>query len=561
MKPCIYCVEKHVAKAATFFEEARAGYPNRISRALGELAAAEEESPDQKVTTAIRGARKQLELKREETSPEWIDRVLTIVNTYREQNPIAAAAQRKMSERDQGVEDDCEGCDKKRTQPDRGRRPPRLPTVEQEPAPPKPNRYKLTPPTHRQREIVLLTCIQSWGSDYSLATVILDQARAARRAGYGVTVVGMKGMQNPHGNTSDVDGIGFHRLIPDVGWVDDTPDQNKMFTIKEALHHYLNSLRPGTIVITHDLMLQSWYYNVAWAIHELPIYHLNWYHQIHSSLGPRPHKLRWRTTVPDGHTILVATHDDVPKARSYYQTEAVAVLPTIRDPRSFLGLTGRAKHIYEVTKWYDAEISQVYPCSSPRMHAKGVYHVGYAMEELKNRGITPLLLIANAHLNSDGGRDQVAELRKRHGGIAEHMHFVSDIFPDLADEGLNTDDIRSLFLLSNVFMFPSVSESAGLVMLEAAMTGNLLVLNSDLRTSSDYFPHTDTPYVPWSSLTAPRTFTGTDLKEVAKTAAMAIQHQVNTNPIFKTRERMRRYTYERLGERMVALFESTGSES
>jgi hypothetical protein len=64
--PCIFCVEKHVARAHGYFEEALAGYGGRVAMAIGELSLAEDEAREAypELAQVLRTHRKQLEVGR-----------------------------------------------------------------------------------------------------------------------------------------------------------------------------------------------------------------------------------------------------------------------------------------------------------------------------------------------------------------------------------------------------------------------------------------------------------------------------------------------------------------
>jgi glycosyltransferase involved in cell wall biosynthesis len=360
--------------------------------------------------------------------------------------------------------------------------------------------------------LILLTALGGFESSYSLSSVILDQCRAGIKAGFSVHLVLMRDADKRL--LPEIQGLFVDSIIPNLGWLDDESQAEKAGKIQKALEEYLSLFSEG-MIITHDLLFQAAYINAAEAIHRIArieegrkVPKFRWFHQIHSNLGPRPHEAvaQYRARLPKGHKLLLGNSAEIPKACAYFgiSQDDVHVMRNPVDPVPLFGMSERVRTISSVARMGSSGVVQTYPLSMPRAESKGLKRVIEVFAKLK--GSVPVsLVIANAHANSAGTPAMIAAYKEYADslGLMPDLCFVSEIFPHLAGPGLDRTDIGHLFLLSNVFCFPSVSESCGLVMLEAALAGNLLVLNRNLASASSYFPEESALWAKWPALGDP----------------------------------------------------------
>lgn len=538
MKSCIFCVEKHLGKAKVYFDEAIAGYPGRITMALGELAAAEEEARDWAwLVGTIREYRKALEVERQRCPLNW-------EGLFKDIEPLIALAKpedRKMTLNDTGItskvlndtgstiidqaaprpphtgsgrvprsgsnRDDCPDCP--------GNRRYRLGTphgtphvqptpITSDPAPAKPL-------------LVLMTALTDFDPSYSLVSVILDQARAGVMAGFDVELVGMQNMTQKR---PEIQGVSYVPLWPSVAWKEDQIDLADSTKLRDSLATYCDTLPEGATIITHDLVFQSWYATMAHAIHMYAL-HIpprlsrghQWIHQIHSSVGPRPPEeiAEWRAKLPEGHRLAIVNWSDHQAVANYYQCEQdrIVTIPNTKDPMSWGSMTAQAAKIITATQLADAVWSQVYPLSLPRAIPKGALHVVRVFGALKSRvgWRGPVRLIfACAHCNGEEAKQARAEIERVARSVdlevGVDVVFTQDIIPETANVGISAQSVKELMQYTSLFCFPSSSESCGLVALEAAVTGNLLVLNNSLPVMHDFFGPPDAIWVTWGSIHA-----------------------------------------------------------
>lgn len=496
MDSCIFCAQKHLGLADVYLQEARSGYRGRMTKCLGQLAAAEEESraayPE--LAALIRQARKHLEASPDDQMFHFED----IFDLVEQLVGRADPAERKRCEDD--IEDirqrkeDCPGCGKRRGE--------QLINIQVR-QPPQPGTRGPRP-----NKVILLTALSDFDPSYSLVTVILDQLRAGARAGFEMVLVGMKNMTN----MPDIAGVTFEPLLPVIPWREDHLDPALVEQLTTVVREYLWSQKPA-IVLTHDFLFQSWYLSMAAALHAIgdSIDDIEWYHQLHSSVGPRPppEVPQYRAQVPPGHRMVSINWANIPEQALYYQIDQdrFDVLPNIRDPEHFLGLSDRVIDLVDRLELFEQDIVAVFPTSRPWFGAKGIDKIIMVFHQLVHQHQRKAkFLIINANSGSGDAKSQLTQYRNY---IAElqlggHVFFTSDIYPELEVSGLPETDVRQLLDLSNVFLFPSVSEACGLVMLEAALTTNLLVLNEDLPVLKEFVRPEHALWIPWGSDLQPR---------------------------------------------------------
>lgn len=548
MESCIVCVEKHLGMADGYLQEAQAGYPGRLGKALGQLALAEEEALDRfpEFAATIRTYRKALEAQRK-TEPGYLDRLLVEVEklaaasdpTLRKQSPQDHVQSLELPEHD--AEGDCppECQERRRRAAEHAQRPqmiaqdgPRGPQVIRRPSDDLPGH--LGPQDGPKPILVLMTVLADFSPGYSLTTVIKDQARAGVLAGYEVHLVVMENATTKRPKLKDVT---FDPIIPNVGWKEDEIDDHKVQRIEQAITSYIKNLPQDrqAVVITHDFLLQTWYTCAAKALHLIGDAYgssVRWFHQIHSSVGPRPtHKpAQWRCTIPTGHKVMPVNWHDVPYLMEYYQADAdrFHTMPNIRTPEDFWGFSDTATKIALATNMAEADVVQVYPVSTPRSMDKGLDKVMHLFSILKqDQGKKVCLVMANAHAN--GNLPLIRNLHQMAKGfdLEDEFFITSELVESTHVPGLPMADISALMSLSNVFCFPSQSEACGLVMLEAALAGCLLVLNDDLEVMRDFIRPEEALWAPWGSIRQNRPSPPEVWQTLAKEVVVALNSPAN----------------------------------
>jgi glycosyltransferase involved in cell wall biosynthesis len=165
------------------------------------------------------------------------------------------------------------------------------------------------------------------------------------------------------------------------------------------------------------------------------------------------------------------------------------VIPHTKDPRQFRFSTDLAKHIVTEYDVLGADIIQTFPVAIDRIEHKGFDQVLAIFGYLKRLGKTVKLIVCNSWCNVDQYRDKVRnyqEMAAGHGLLTNTSEKSCElIWTSLVDNsfhelGVSQKVVSDLMSVSNLYIYPTKSESFGLTVAEAAQSGQLLVLNASL---------------------------------------------------------------------------------
>lgn len=184
---------------------------------------------------------------------------------------------------------------------------------------------------------------------------------------------------------------------------------------------------------------------------------------------------------------------------------------------------------------WDRDIIQTYPICSTRFDAKGIDSVIKTFVELKRLGKKVALIITNAN-----GRKRANDLKSKQEiaknmGLNENEFIITSL---LANEQYNISAevpnqvCAELMQVSNLMIMATIAEVSSNILLEAAMTKQLLVLNSDLPCLSDAIDKRAVLQYPFTSSKSMH-YTGRDNESLNKLAKQIIG-QIDSNKADKT---------------------------
>ena len=197
--------------------------------------------------------------------------------------------------------------------------------------------------------------------------------------------------------------------------------------------------------------------------------------------------------MPNSKIVYLNNTDSVLVAERYGGfLNDVRVVHNPTDVRTFFNLDPLVSKMIDTFDLLSADIVQVYPLSTPRMvDGKQIDKVIKIFGKLKSQGKSVRLIVPNAHANAQREKNLIKEMQKlaldKGLDITKEVIFTSMIEPPKHESGVPHSVVRDLFLLSNLFVFPTVSENAPLILLEAAACRNLLVLNDDFLPLREFF--------------------------------------------------------------------------
>ena len=308
---------------------------------------------------------------------------------------------------------------------------------------------------------------------YSLVNDVIDQIKALKKHGHDVVFFAQETCEGKGIECEMRDIIPHFKTEKDVENVD---AKKRMIDIFEK------EFKDFDVVITHDLMYLRGYYTHRKAIMECNVPNVKWIHWAHSGVGESlnlkmPHAKYVYMNYTDVQRFAGAIGVDVNDVRVVFND---------KDPRLFFDWHPISWQIADKVDIWGADIMQTYPMCSTRMNAKGIDHVIKIFGKLKALDNNVLLIIPNSN-----ARKRTEEIKQKMDYAAQwglddkDILFTSTISEETTRQ-VPRQVVRDLMQMSNLFIFPSISEVCSNVLLEASMTKQLVVLNDDFPALFDF---------------------------------------------------------------------------
>jgi hypothetical protein len=337
----------------------------------------------------------------------------------------------------------------------------------------------------QQPKIAILSHFGTFQAGYALHVGWLERARLLERMGQDFDFLVSENM---------TPGLYPHQKSVLVGL-----DKNKSFgsRVEKQLDNYRDVLKPYDVILTADLLYQSKGHFLVWneALRQADSWfaeggnHKRWLHWIHSAWvepnrsAPYPECLRFKE-MPRS-TMVYMNESELNGVRWMYGTDKVACVYNPKDFRSFHNFTPLAWDITEQLDLPSKDVVQVFPHCATRQKAKGADAVLQAHAALKKAGAKVGLVMAVSNAKQvDFEVARLEEYAKRLGLVPGEdvlwTHRLTDWRP------VDRQTVANLFLASNLFVFGSWREVCPNVLLEAKVSGNLLVVSSNLPCAYEF---------------------------------------------------------------------------
>lgn len=338
-------------------------------------------------------------------------------------------------------------------------------------------------------KIGILTTFTDLNPSYSLCSVVESQLTALIKYNYPV-VLFVHDNFDAKGVPKEVE---IRKVVPRFSLVDyssfQKPKEDFEFQVQKIVDVLQKNIADINIIFEHDLIFQGWFLPYCVAIHRLAEKNpIKWFHWIHSVPNPPPpncqypHNLRF--TLPPNSKLVYLNHHNIIRVAESYQTyiNNVKVVYNPVDPRLLFDLHPLVKSIVDKYNLLDADFIQTYPLSTPRMSAKQLDKVIEIFAQLKKLGKSVRLVVANAHANAEAEKQQIENTISfaKEKGLSEGEIIFTSLQDVEYELEIPRKAVADLFRLSNIFIFPSLSENCPLILLEAMSAGNLLVLNDSV---------------------------------------------------------------------------------
>ena len=340
------------------------------------------------------------------------------------------------------------------------------------------------------KHIGILTNYTNYDRAYSLCGVTATQIKALKKHNYPVTVIVNDGFPPDDPYTEDI-----LRFIPNVRCYNEIKIDDTFQKDVDDIYLKLKAIveeRGIQTFLTHDLIYQPAYLKVNHAARKLAkeFTNITWLHWIHSATSPRilnditlksnDYLNTLQTPFPKSFVVYPNSYEIPRVARNMgYEEDQIKVVNHATDIYSFFDFHPLSQKLCETFDILSADIIGCYPLRLDR--GKQPEYVIKIFKALKDNGCKVRLLIIDFH--STGGdkityREELIRLRDSLGLSPSEVIFTSQVEKELH---LSSPQklVRDMMLISNVFVLPSKSETYSLVVQEAGLCGNLLVLNQD----------------------------------------------------------------------------------
>jgi len=346
------------------------------------------------------------------------------------------------------------------------------------------------------KTIGILTSFFNLDSAYSLCSVVKDELQSLVKNGHKTVLFVLPTFKD---DALVPEGVEIRKIVPQLilepykelgvpeHWKEDVKKTKEMF---------VKNMKDIDFLICHDIFFIDTYlpYNIALreALPELKLNIFAWTHSAPSArpeLEDNPHANRY--TLPPRTKLVYLNHEKANQLAEMYGAwlKDVRVIHNSRDPRTFWSLDPLVNQLIDKYSLLEADIISIYPLSTPRMlTGKGLDKVIKLHSKLKELGYKTKLIVPNAHANAEKEKRMIAQTQiwASERGIDHTELIFTSLEESKYEQGVSPKIVSDLFRLSNIFIFPTYSENCSLVLLEAMLAGNLLVLNKAVQSLSEF---------------------------------------------------------------------------
>lgn len=355
--------------------------------------------------------------------------------------------------------------------------------------------------------VAILTNFAEFNPGYSLTGIVVDQAHMLAREGHKVIIYvnenfnpiwdkdsGLSSLKKKYAGKILVKPLTKFMHLKDYEEVKELSTEHRTAAAELASIYAADFEKEGvSVAFTHDFVFTGWNLPFSTAVKTMNSLlwqnqiSVKWFHWIHSiPSGNRD----WWSLVEYGanHQLVFPNKTELVRVAETFRTEAVFVkiIPHIKDIRTWYDFGNDA---FEFTERYPnimkANVVQIYPCSTDRLHAKQLDVLIEIFGNLKSHlGMDVFLVAANQWATGKQRKEDVNEYiqKAKDSGLdyGNDFVFTSEIGKEFST-GISKRMLRELQHLSNLFIFPTREESFGLVGPEASFSGAMVVTNRSLK--------------------------------------------------------------------------------
>ncbi len=388
---------------------------------------------------------------------------------------------------------------------------------------------------------------------YSLCAVAEEQLNMLLNAGYDTTLIADVTFDP---DRHPWDAVPLRKLpgLPRTNKLEIDPTWTKDIETMTAMREALEGI---DVVLSHDLIYQPAMikHNVAARIVAQERPEIRWLHWVHSAT---PHGVLnadddyvrlTQTPFPQSFVVYPNAFSQERVARNFgYEVDRVKCVHHSTDYCKFMGFQEETTWLIRERRMLEADAIFCYPVRLDR--GKQPQFIVRTAAQLKRIGKDVRVVIVDFH--STGGdkvtyREELKKLGAQLGLLPHELMFTSEQRKEWHAR-VPRAVVRDLMMLANVFIQPSRSETYSLVVQEAALCGNMLILNFDFPPMRDIYGE-HAVYMKFSS--GMDAMTGLDGETTTNyhpnvdafcyDIAMRIAYELDHNHVLAQQTRLRKY--------------------
>ena len=412
------------------------------------------------------------------------------------------------------------------------------------------------------RKISILTSFGGGVDEaYSLIGVVQNQIRMLVSNGYKPVVIVKEGFHPEQAFALKEVELRFIPAVRSSNYISEAIDDTFKADVEALKKKLIENLKDCQVVLTHDLIYQpeSLKMNFAarYAVRDGDLKHILWLHWVHSATSPQTlgKELKQNDAYfdvvaqrfPNSFVVFPNSYSIPRVARNFgYEEDQVKVVHHTTNWPGFAKWDALVTQLVMEKNMLDADAICVYPARLDR--GKQVDVNIKIMAQLKKLNYSVRMIVVDFH--STGGdkvtyRDEMKKMAIDWGLNDQDLTFTSEYHPSW-HYSVPSKSVHDLFEVSNVFILPSKSETYSLVAQEAALMGNLLILNHDFAPFRDIYGK-NAIYKQFSSnigfdgLDGDITTTYGDEKGYYHDVAMRIKYELENNMVLAQQKFLRKF--------------------
>ena len=349
----------------------------------------------------------------------------------------------------------------------------------------------------------ILSSFVGWDPTYSLCRIVDEQIRMLVGSGYKPVVIVKAGFRPEEMFALPEVTLRYITPFPASNYIGEAIDATFKQDVEKLKTELIENLKDVDVVLTHDLIYQPESLKINFAARQAikeddHVSKIRWLHWVHSATGPQTlgkelqqGDVYFQTVsqkFPNSFVIFPNAYSIPRVARDFgYEEDEVKVVPHSTNLPGFCEWEPLVTKLVMEKNMLSADAIAVYPIRLDR--GKQVEIVIKIMAQLKKLGYIVRVIIPDFH--STGGdkvtyREDLKKIALDWGLNDFDLTFTSE-FHESWRVNVPRKVIPDLFELSNVFILPSKSETYSLIAQEAALLGNLLMLNHDFSPFRDIY--------------------------------------------------------------------------